>query len=183
VETLALDGLNVLPRGQVTVFGVAGNPSADGDAGQVPLAAQALSCVIQPARQLVATPVGVHLHLDAVQRVAVFIVVANEAIVRHRLPVVQIGVVPFVDDQARRTGDEVAVHPQRELPLREARHQRAKLGRRGRFHVGEAGALEGGKGLVVVDDEALELEAGLEIGQVDGHGSGVYTVPLSGPHE
>ena len=63
--TLSMYSRAVISRG---VLRIAGDPAADDDTHEVLLAREPLAGVVEPAGQLEAAKVGIHHHLDPVER-------------------------------------------------------------------------------------------------------------------
>ena len=110
--------LDIFPRGHlVGVLVVAGDPAADDHPLQVPLAANLLSYVVNPPRELHAAKLGIDHDLDAVERVALRIVIADVAVVGNFLPVVPGGLRIVLDDQAARRSRQLSVDLDADLPF------------------------------------------------------------------
>ncbi len=109
----------LLRRHLVGQAAVAGNTPAQDDLLEVEVHAQFLARVVQAAGQAQFAVVGMDEHVDAVERVAVGVVVAQAA-VADDLPVgVLVPEAIVVDDHADRRGDDLALGLDAELALAE----------------------------------------------------------------
>ena len=152
---------------------VAGQAPTDHDALQVQPLAQRLALFVDPPPDPHAAVLGVHDHLDAVERVALGVVVFDEVVARHVGVDVALAVLVDVHDEAERARDQPAVHLDAELAVGKAADDGREFGARPRLHAGKAEAVHLENGGVVGDGKRADAERGLERVEVDfGHRRG-----------
>src|SRR5690606_16560976 len=139
----------------------------------VEVAAELLAGIVEATRELLPAIVRVDHHLDAVERVALRIVVSDVTSVGDAEVVVPLGVVVVVDDEGRRGSYELTVHLDADLALGEVRDLALERVAAKGPQLGEAAARERAPPLVIVGSEQALHDARLEVGQVDRHGRSV----------
>jgi hypothetical protein len=147
--------------------GIPGNAAADHDPGQVPLATQFLAGVVQSPRQLHAAVFGIDHDLDAVQRVAFGLVIADVTVIRDGLPVVPFHGRIEVQHETAGRSHQLAVAFHADLSL--GKHLQLALdlfllpGR----HAGEAFLLQGHERLVIVPRQRPHTDFPFEFIEID----------------
>ena len=168
-QLLGHDLLHVLPGVHgVGVLGVAGDAAGDHDLAQLELFHELHPRLVDPARQAHAAGVGVHHDVDAVEEVALRVVVREVAARADLLEGVLVLPLGGVEDERAGARHELAVELDADLALGEGRQVVLQVLFAPGHQVGEAAVLDLLDGFEVVQRQGADDETGFALGRI-GH--------------